>query len=68
MQLVIATGNSHKLREIREILGSSGVSVVGMCDFPGLAQIEEDGGDVRGERLEEGGLSRPPDGMLGNGG
>ncbi|MEM6911407.1 MAG: RdgB/HAM1 family non-canonical purine NTP pyrophosphatase [Verrucomicrobiota bacterium] len=39
-KLVIATGNAHKLEEIRQILGE-GVEVVGLREFPGIEPEEE---------------------------
>lgn len=43
MQLVVATRNLGKLKEIRRLLEAQGVVVVGLEQFPGIAEIEEDG-------------------------
>jgi XTP/dITP diphosphohydrolase len=43
MKLLIATGNRHKLSEIREMLIVPGLEVVGADGFPGLPEVEEDG-------------------------
>jgi XTP/dITP diphosphohydrolase len=42
-RLVIATTNPHKLREIRELLADTPVSVVGLDAFPRVAEPEETG-------------------------
>jgi XTP/dITP diphosphohydrolase len=41
--LVMATRNSGKIREIREILQDSGVSLLSLADFPLLPEIPEEG-------------------------
>ncbi|MFO7536294.1 MAG: RdgB/HAM1 family non-canonical purine NTP pyrophosphatase [Kiritimatiellia bacterium] len=44
MKLLIATGNSHKLREIRAILAEPGLEIVSPREWPHpLPPIEEDG-------------------------
>ena len=44
MKLLIATGNAHKLREIRAILSVPGLDIVGSRDWPTpLPEIVEDG-------------------------
>ena len=43
MKLLIATGNLHKLREIREILAVSSLDLAGLEDFPLLPEVVEDG-------------------------
>lgn len=43
MELVVATRNAGKLREIRALLAESGIEVRGLADFPELPEIEEDG-------------------------
>jgi XTP/dITP diphosphohydrolase len=43
MDLVVATGNAGKLREIRRLLEGSGVCVLGLEDFPDLPEVVEDG-------------------------
>ncbi|ALC15971.1 non-canonical purine NTP pyrophosphatase, RdgB/HAM1 family [Desulfuromonas soudanensis] len=43
MELVVATRNQGKLREIRALLEGSGITVLGLDAFPDLPEIEEDG-------------------------
>ncbi|MEN8730328.1 MAG: XTP/dITP diphosphatase [Desulfuromonadales bacterium] len=43
MELVVATRNAGKLREIRRLLESHGVSVLGLEGFPGAPDVVEDG-------------------------
>ncbi|MFA5139350.1 MAG: RdgB/HAM1 family non-canonical purine NTP pyrophosphatase [Elusimicrobiota bacterium] len=43
MKLLLATGNPHKVREISEILGRTGVELLSLKDLPGLPHAEEDG-------------------------
>src|SRR5262249_11936266 len=40
-ELVVATGNPGKLREIRELLADAGVSLRSLADFPALRMPEE---------------------------
>ena len=42
-QIVVATSNPGKLREIRAVLGSVGVELAGLEDFPGIAEPQEHG-------------------------
>ena len=42
-ELVVATRNAGKLREIRHLLEGAGIEVVGLDAFPGIPEIEEDG-------------------------
>ncbi len=42
-KLVLATGNLHKARELRELLWSLPVALVSLPDFPKTTPIEEDG-------------------------
>ncbi len=43
MDLVIATRNQGKLREIRRLLQDTPIVVLGLESFPGLPEVEEDG-------------------------
>ncbi len=43
VELVVATRNLGKLKEIRRLLDESGVRVLSIDDFPGLPEVEEDG-------------------------
>jgi XTP/dITP diphosphohydrolase len=42
-ELVVATRNAGKLREIRRLLEGAGIAVLGLDSFPGLPEVEEDG-------------------------
>ena len=42
MKILVASTNPGKLKELREMLGSD-IEWVGLSDFPGIAEIEEDG-------------------------
>ncbi len=42
-ELVVATRNAGKLREIRHLLEGDGIEVVGLDAFPEIPEIEEDG-------------------------
>lgn len=43
MQLVVATGNAGKLKEIRRLLEQHHVEVLGLDQFPGVPEVVEDG-------------------------
>lgn len=43
MELLIATGNSGKLREIRELLGDFSATLFGLADFPDAKSVAETG-------------------------
>jgi len=43
MQLLVATGNQGKLKEIRRLLEGSGVDVVGLDRYPAAPEVVEDG-------------------------
>lgn len=43
MELLVATRNQGKLREIRRLLGDAAVMVKGLDDFDTLPEVEEDG-------------------------
>lgn len=42
-ELVVATRNAGKLREIRHLLDGAGIAVVGLDAFPEIPEIDEDG-------------------------
>lgn len=42
-ELVVATRNAGKLREIRHLLEGAGIVVLGLDAFPGLPEVDEDG-------------------------
>jgi XTP/dITP diphosphohydrolase len=43
MELVVATRNAGKLKEIRRLLEAQGVNVLGLDQFPEVPEVEEDG-------------------------
>ncbi|NOX87523.1 MAG: RdgB/HAM1 family non-canonical purine NTP pyrophosphatase [Calditrichaeota bacterium] len=43
MEILVATGNKHKLQEIREILGDLPVTVKSIADLPRKIEVEENG-------------------------
>lgn len=42
MTIVLATGNKHKVREVREILEPAGIEVIGADEAGGMPEVEED--------------------------
>ena len=53
MELVIATTNQGKLKEIREILKGIDVKVKSLADFPGCPDVIEDGETFRENALKK---------------
>ena len=43
MEIIVATKNQGKLREIRDVLKGLKLQIHGLCDFPNVPEIEEDG-------------------------
>ena len=43
MELLVATRNGGKLKEIRRLLDELGIAVKGLDVFPELPEVEEDG-------------------------
>ena len=43
MELVVATRNAGKLKEIRRLLDAHGIIVIGLDQFPDIPEVEEDG-------------------------
>lgn len=43
MELLVATGNAGKLRELRALLGEHGIVVIGLDQFPDIPPVIEDG-------------------------
>ena len=43
MELLVATRNGGKLKEIRRLLDDLGIAVKGLDAFPDLPEVEEDG-------------------------
>ena len=52
-ELVIATRNAGKLREIRHLLEGVGIKVLGMEAFPGLPEVVEDGHTFAGNAAKK---------------
>jgi XTP/dITP diphosphohydrolase len=55
MELVIATTNKGKLREIRELLKGLDVEVKGLAEYPGCPEVVEDGETFRENALKKAG-------------
>jgi len=53
MELVIATTNKGKLREIRELLEGLDINVMGLADFAGCPDVVEDGATFRENALKK---------------
>lgn len=53
MEIVVATRNQKKLREIRRILEGLGVALVGVEEFPGCPEAEETEETFRGNALKK---------------
>ena len=53
MRVIVATRNAHKLREIRAILGSGGVELVGLDAFPSAPEVEEDEETFEGNAVKK---------------
>ncbi len=53
MDLVIATRNRGKLKEIRHLLEGTGFNVLGMDDFPGMPEIDENGATFSANALKK---------------
>lgn len=43
MELIVATRNAGKLKEIRRLLETENIKVLGLDQFPDIAEVEEDG-------------------------
>lgn len=52
-QLIIATGNKHKLEEIRAILSLPGLELVGLDAVPGAPDVEEDRDTFEGNAIKK---------------
>ncbi len=51
MELVLATRNPDKIREIKKILGDLGIEILTFEDFPQFPKIKEDGSTLRENAL-----------------
>lgn len=47
MDIVAATGNQHKVREMQQILGPLGIHVLGAAEAGGMPEVVEDGATFR---------------------
>lgn len=52
-QLVIATGNKHKVLEMREILAPLGYDVISAAECGGMPDVEEDAGTFQGNACKK---------------
>lgn len=52
-QLIIATGNAHKLEEIRAILTLPGLELVGLDAVPNAPEVEEDRDTFEGNAIKK---------------
>lgn len=53
MQLLVATRNRHKLRELRELLADLDLELVSAADLPGLPEISEDAPTLRDNAIKK---------------
>ena len=53
MQLLVATRNKHKLKEIAAILEELKLDLLSAADIPGLADIVEDAATVRDNAIKK---------------
>ncbi len=53
MELVIATTNKGKLREIRALLGGLDIIIKSLADYPGCPEVVEDGASFRENALKK---------------
>ena len=53
MRLLAATGNKHKLEEIREILAPHGFEILGAADVGGLPEVVEDRDSFEGNAMKK---------------
>ena len=53
MQLLLATRNRNKLREIREIIADLEIDVLSVADVPGLPEIVEDAATIRDNAVKK---------------
>jgi len=53
MQLLVATRNRHKLKEISEILAELNLDIRSSADIPGLAEVAEDAKTIRDNAVKK---------------
>ena len=52
-EILVATGNKGKVREIRKILSGLGLRIRSLSDLPGAPEVEEDGSSFRENALKK---------------
>ena len=63
-QLLVATRNSDKLREIRDKLKDLPFDVLGLADFPLIDEVEEDQPDLMGNAIKKARAAADTTGMM----
>ena len=63
-QLLVATRNSDKLREIRDKLRDLPFDVLGLADFPFMEEVEEDQPDLWGNAIKKARAAADATGMM----
>ena len=53
MNIVLATRNRYKIKEIKKILGDLKVGISSALDFPGLDEVEEDGATLEENAIKK---------------
>jgi len=53
VELLVATRNAGKLREIRDLLAGEGIAVYGLADFPDLPEVVEDGDTFQANAIKK---------------
>lgn len=53
MKLLLATGNEHKIREIKSIFKVDGLDFATVADFPGLPEVVEDRDSFEGNAIKK---------------
>jgi XTP/dITP diphosphohydrolase len=53
MQLLVATRNRHKLKELRDLLTELDLDLISSADVPGLQEIVEDAGTLRENAIKK---------------
>ena len=52
-RIVLASGNEHKVREMRQILAPMGITLLSNKDFEGLEEVVEDAPNLEGNALKK---------------
>lgn len=64
MKLVLATKNLGKVREMAGLLEPHGIELVSLQDFPGIGEIEEDGGTFRENAIKKASVTCEQTGLM----